>query len=137
MGVIKATHPKLNNLGFVSGDYLKTNVMNVSCEPHVNVKDVYFMWWDYRNQDETAGFSKHFYIEFCKLVGVTIKADAPTTMRILYSYDNIEWFTYYESSSPETFIDKTFWCPARYVKVEVDPAGSSGDKVSIHVGIKV
>ena len=83
---------------------------------------------DVSTEDYSVTINKGNY----KFVQVDVEVSAATTIIVQYSYNNTNWWTYYESPSAETEYNETFNLAAPYVKVTVKAV--SGGKASICVG---
>mgnify|MGYP000067657954 CR=1 FL=1 len=83
---------------------------------------------DVSTEDYSVTINKGNY----KFTQVDVKVTASTTIIVEYSYNNSNWWTYYESPSAETEYHETFNLAAPYVKVTVKAV--SGGEANICVG---
>ena len=83
---------------------------------------------DVSTEDYSVTINKGNY----KFVQVDVEVSAATTIIVQYSYNNSNWWTYYESPSAETEYHETFNLAAPYVKVTVKAV--SGGTANICIG---
>lgn len=92
--------------------------------------------------DETCGQGISLKIDDYKHVEVTAWANAATTFRVEYSYDNTHWFTLYQSPAPETFYSNLvaigrYWnTSALYIRLSGAAAGVAGNRMHLVIAAK-
>jgi len=89
------------------------------------------------NADETVAQSIVLDTEGRSLVSVYATADAATTFHLDGSNDKVNWFTDLLTYSGVTKVVDVVMTGFRYIRLRSDPAGTSGNKVTLALAAKV
>jgi len=93
-----------------------------------NVKNVYAQVW---NADLTAEQSIHLDTDGRTILEIYASSSAATTFRMDVSADYIDWVTDYYVWTNVTEVKEVHQNGFRYVRLKSDPAGVTGDTVTL------
>jgi len=93
-----------------------------------NVKNVYAQVW---NADLTAEQSIHLDTDGRTILEIYASSSAATTFRMDVSADYIDWVTDYYVWTNVTEVNEVHQNGFRYVRLKSDPAGVTGDTVTL------
>ena len=89
-----------------------------------------------RDADETVAQELTLDTEGNKLLEIYVKATASTNIYLDVSTDNASWVEGYDAWLSVTEVKETYWNGFRYVRLRSDPAGASGDTVTMILSSK-
>jgi hypothetical protein len=89
------------------------------------------------NADETSPQSISLDTGIRGLISIYVSADAPTTIHLDGSNDNTNWLNDLITYSNVTSVIDVVKTSFRYVRLRSDPAGVSGNKITIALSAKV
>lgn len=130
---IKAQTDKLT---FDPNNNVKVDIANAETTVPVSLQSTSEKKAELYNADETVAQSVTLDIGGYKFVEVYAEATSPTTFTVEFSFDNVHWFTRYQSANAETKYNDVFMTGARYIRLSSAPAGAAGDTVTLVIGAK-